>query len=1078
MRLVLFWLFIAIATIGLAQKRMPLINSGEVLNQGQVYYDSGKYDAAITLYLTVPEQDTNAVAVLKALAFAYLAKDDFDKCLETSSKGLQRPSEYRPDFLRARAASTSLKGDYEGALKLYAEAINEFPADVDIRYSRALAYYNHKEYEKATAEFFSILTINPFVRGCHLHLGLMAIRQGRKVHGMFALGMYMALAPSDNSRLQLLNNFVDNAVTDEGVEPPLGPNASDKLDQIIRAKVAMEDGFQSSIPAKAPVIRQYELLFSQLGMIQPLPGNLWVQHYLPVYKALKEKQQAEAFIYHLLTSAPIEIATKWRDKNKDKMSSFYEVTNTVMKMARDSVKMAEFSRPIKAWYRDDNSLEALGNKGSGDQRAGKWVLYYDNGARMAAGEYDEAGAKRGTWTYHRKDGTLKGVENYTTNEVTNYHPDGSRSEHFFLKDDKIHGDVETYYPGGNLHEKLNFNAGTREGKFEAFFPDGTLQRTFTYRNGELEGEFRSYHANGKLASLEHYKAGLAEGPLSTYYATGRLESEGSYRGDKIFGDWKYYHPNGKLSRTGKYNEQGIGIGEWVFYNSDGTLMERRSLDKDGELHGEDYYFHHGKPFYTVTYRKGMKVKVVNFKEDGSLLNSFGNGDGNFACTFYYPTGERMAEGKYVKGKKEGIWKYYSRYGTLISQSDQRNDMAQGKLTRYFPSGAVREETEYVDDEVNGYVITYYANGKVEQEGWMTGGQRQQRWVTYSKEGMITSDYYFLNGKERGLGLDYALDGKPLFSAFYEEGRLGSFRHFGERGEIPLHAAQAQGKTVYEDRYASGQVRERFSVAAGKYYGEVFHGFPDGSTSSIISFRNGLRDGHFEIYHPDGSLSLRGNYVNGYRSGKWVHYHENGKLYSEGSYVDNDRDSLWLFYYDNGKLSSTGSFQLDKRHGTFRYYSPGGVPLLEKLFDEGDLTHYRPVAADGSTGPWIRFSGTGTIEVNYPDGSPAWKEGYASGERHGPHVIYYPGGKVFSQVNYDYGDYEGVTLTYYPNGQVSERAMLRNDEREGLTERFRENGTVFMQENFRLGIRYGKTTVFDEKGKVKKEYNFWHDKVQH
>jgi antitoxin component YwqK of YwqJK toxin-antitoxin module len=143
-----------------------------------------------------------------------------------------------------------------------------------------------------------------------------------------------------------------------------------------------------------------------------------------------------------------------------------------------------------------------------------------------------------------------------------------------------------------------------------------------------------------------------------------------------------------------------------------------------------------------------------------------------------------------------------------------------------------------------------------------------------------------------------------------------------------------------------------------------------------------------------------------------------------------------------------------------------------------LTHYRPVAADGSVGPWNRFSGTGTIEVNYPDGSPAWREGYAMGERHGPHIIYYPGGKVFSQTNYDYGDYEGALAVYFPNGQVGERAVNHNDEREGLTERFREDGTRFMQENFRLGIRYGKTTVFDEKGKLKAEYTFWHDKVQH
>lgn len=1065
--------FLLLLSVSASAQTIPLVNSGEVMKEASVLLDSGKHEEAIQLFLSVPQQDTNHVAILKELAIAYLNNDEYDKSIAACEEGLTSPSIYRAEFLRLRASATGWKGNTESALKLFEEAIREHPTNMDIRYSRAMLYYNKADYEKATHELFSILSINPYFRSCHLYLGLMAIRQGRKVHGLFAMGIYLALVPSDNNRLQLVNNFVDNNVTDEGKDAPIGPNASDKLDQIIRAKIAMEDGFQSAIPAKAPVIRQYELLFSQLSTIPDNADNPYVSYYLPVYKAFYASQAHETFIYHLLTSSPIEVAAKWRTKNKDKLEAFYGVANEQLKKKRERISHPDFAAPVQAWYYSNNVVEALGENVSEKQRTGKWLIYHDDGTLESVGEYNAAGLKKGIWKFYKNTGTVRSIENYDTGEVTVYHEDGSKAEHFFLKDDEIHGFVETYYSGGQVKEKLNFKNGKRDGKYESFYPDGTPWKAYAYADGKVDGEFRTYYANGVLAAREFYKDGQSNGPAASYYSNGKKESEGEYRNDNLFGPWKYYDANGRLSYAGKYSEKGMGMDEWVYYDNDGTVNERRRFDADGIRQGENQFFHDGKPYYTITYKKGIRIKVVSYRSDGSVLNSQGSNDGNFACTFYYPGGEPKSEGKFVKGQWDGHWKYYSRYGKLIGESDWKNDQRQGKSLNYHASGSIKDESNYSEGDLEGYYASYYENGKMEQQGWMSGGQRQQRWLTYTQEGTVQLDYYYLNGKLLGLCTDYAYDGKVAYTATYDlDGNIGNINVFDSSGKLTFQSRQEGWKTVFESKFTNQQVRDRYSLAGGNYYGEHYQGLPDGTPLTIRQLRNGNRESSYTHYYPNGQLNQKGDYSNGNPSGLWKTYYENGNLFSEGAYAQGNFDSLWIYRYANGIRSLEVTYRDNEKQGISRYYSPTGVPLLEKLFDEGDITHYRPVKADGSTGDWIPFKGNESISIAYPDGSPAWKENFKEGFRNGHHLVYYPGGQLYSDVAYELGDNEGPYVIYYPDGKIMEKGTYRNDEREGLTEAFRQDGTPFYRQNFRMGALYGTTTYYDEHGKVAKEYVFW------
>src|SRR5688572_28753273 len=151
-------------------QQIPLINSGDVIQNAKVLYDSGNYAEALKEYYKVPERDTNYVLMLTEAAITHLAAEQYDSALMLCDKGMAKPSPYTRYFLRYRAVAEDKKGNLEKSVKLFREGIEKFPADFGLLYNLGVTYYNNKEYEKAAEIFFQVLSFNPFHAGSHLNL--------------------------------------------------------------------------------------------------------------------------------------------------------------------------------------------------------------------------------------------------------------------------------------------------------------------------------------------------------------------------------------------------------------------------------------------------------------------------------------------------------------------------------------------------------------------------------------------------------------------------------------------------------------------------------------------------------------------------------------------------------------------------------------------------------------------------------------------------------------------------------------------------------------------------------------------
>jgi antitoxin component YwqK of YwqJK toxin-antitoxin module len=219
------------------------------------------------------------------------------------------------------------------------------------------------------------------------------------------------------------------------------------------------------------------------------------------------------------------------------------------------------------------------------------------------------------------------------------------------------------------------------------------------------------------------------------------------------------------------------------------------------------------------------------------------------------------------------------------------------------------------------------------------------------------------------------------------------------------------------------------------------------------------------------VAIEGNYVEGEEEGIWKEYYYNGRLANSGKYLNGEKDSVWNFYYPNEKLSSSIPYKDDEPHGEARYFSPEGLPLLDKLYDHGGILSYRLVDASGEPGPWIKFSGSGKISVANSAGTVVFEETYRDGLRDGDKKLYFDNGKPCEEYQYNLGNRHGIVAMYYANGKLCEKGTYRNGEPDGKFEHYTEAGLLEKIEIYKMGSRHGKA-IFSVKGAKTQEILFW------
>ena len=156
-----------------------------------------------------------------------------------------------------------------------------------------------------------------------------------------------------------------------------------------------------------------------------------------------------------------------------------------------------------------------------------------------------------------------------------------------------------------------------------------------------------------------------------------------------------------------------------------------------------------------------------------------------------------------------------------------------------------------------------------------------------------------------------------------------------------------------------------------FNGELVKYFDDEKTQlkERIDYKEGLKDGQYEVYNKNGQLKenvtykegekeeresysyyvngqlfSKGTYKDGKEDGQWEYYHDNGKLFYKDIYKDGNLDGLFEEYYVNGQLREKGTYKDGIEVGQWEYYDENGkirepyetisIEVFDKSMEEG------------------------------------------------------------------------------------------------------------------------------------------------
>ena len=186
--------------------------------------------------------------------------------------------------------------------------------------------------------------------------------------------------------------------------------------------------------------------------------------------------------------------------------------------------------------------------------------------------------------YHNEEGKRILFNNFDGNyyEMTTFYENGQIEIHSLFDNNAPVGKCVSYYENGQIQSELNYSYQTEgrtrtsnnilvagyDGLAEEYFENGQkdFERYFSYDGvtSRRIGKWIEWYNNGQIKKESFYKDGQRHGKWIEYYENGQIKSEEFY-----------YSP---------YRPVCFMVGNWIYYNKDGTVKEVKEKRQDLSNH--------------------------------------------------------------------------------------------------------------------------------------------------------------------------------------------------------------------------------------------------------------------------------------------------------------------------------------------------------------------------------------------------------------------------------------------------------------------------------------------------------------
>jgi antitoxin component YwqK of YwqJK toxin-antitoxin module len=187
----------------------------------------------------------------------------------------------------------------------------------------------------------------------------------------------------------------------------------------------------------------------------------------------------------------------------------------------------------------------------------------------------------------------------------------------------------------------------------------------------------------------------------------------------------------------------------------------------------------------IKWKNGWHTKIYNalgydraFYVDGIKHGAFQR---------YGRRDEKLMEGEYSNGEKDGLWTEWWPYTDIKKKKSETpyiNGKIHGQVVKWYSNGKIAEQINYINGEKHGLYQEFHYNGSKREEGLFVNGKRHKLWRMWRSDGYISMEIIYVNGEIHGTLLNYDLYNILFYKAEYANGeRNGLYQEYHKNGAI-------------------------------------------------------------------------------------------------------------------------------------------------------------------------------------------------------------------------------------------------------------------------------------------------------
>jgi uncharacterized protein len=1061
-------------------QNIPLINSGELLEQGKELHNKEKYKEALALYNKININDTNYSTALYEKAYSLYADSQMTKALQYAQEGFKKYPEMSNLYSMLLGNIQDDLDKPEEAIATYKEGLRLDPNSDILRFNIGVTYQRQKNYEKSLEYFRDLAMVNPYYASNHYFMGNVYLLNGNIVPAVLAYITYLSIAPSGRYQEEAIKRISAIANINEEVTELMSKkkNSSEddfsEIQEIVASKIALNKEYKLKASLEDKIVRQLQVIFEKLSYNKNDKGFA-MQYYVPYYSTLLGSKEFEAFVYNIFSGLDIAKIKSWvKDHKKDleKMAASYRKYFDEIKETRVLTTADRANTSVRYLF-DGSTILGKGQlkqNGKNYIFQGPWEFYYSTGILKSKGTFADDSKKDGEWQYFYEDGLLKEKTFFKNNEQNGssqaWHKNGNLRYTQMAKNDKLEGEEIVYFYNGAIKIKATYKDGKQEGKEYVYDNSGFLKEVTEYVNGVKEGAYTSYYPTGEVKLKATYVKDKLNGDFKQFYKNGKLDQEGKLNNDKKEGDWITYHSNGQIKEKSIYKNDDA-IGAYTQYHDNGKIESKGTLSK-GKLDGAiEYYNDEEKLISKYNYDRGKIKEVSFFDKKGKELFNTTISKGGDRIVFYTEDGIKVSEGTYnKKGEQLGVHTYYYTNGTIKTAENYEDDILKGAVKTYYANGKLKGEYNYVEGKETGYLKEYYVNGAVKIEGNVIDGVKQQEFMEYDQFGNKEAQSFYVDDELDGETYYFTPNNKHSYTYTYKDGWLASIEQLDTTGKTMVLNTFPKGNGKYVAKLFNGK-----NFIEGNYEKYNLEGaykvyYPDGTISAQYNYKGGYREGAYKSYFLGGKLMDEGEYKHGKKVGSWKYYYDNGQLREIENYVDGNIEGEDKLYNRDGTLDRILHYKEGDYDGTYEIYSGKNELMAKLIFKAGTIIGYTYEDKNGILVPMIPLvGGNGTVTAYYKNGTKSIDQTYSAYEVNGKRTQYFSNGKVYIEGSRVLGEDDGEKKIYFSNGNLDRKATYVNGSLHGNFTIYYANGKVKAEENYYNDAIHGTAKYYDELGKL-------------